>query len=79
MVKIDKKNRIIFVSGIVRWKMLVAAVNRAQRGCKDTDWPVIALPDPDTTNITCGMAFSPPDVRHEVAGFRRPKDAEEPQ
>ncbi len=79
MIKIDKGNRVVFIRGLVRMSVVKAVIARAERGRKPADWLVIALPDEETTNITCGMAFSPPDTRLEVHGFRKPKDVQEPQ
>lgn len=75
MITINVESKIVFVRGVYRWRAIREAVLEAS-GRKalprDFDsWIIVGLADDQSSTITTGMPFSPPDDRVHVDGFRR--------
>lgn len=75
MISINPESKIVFVRGVYRWATIrdaVLEVIERKRLPADFDtWLIVGLADDQSSTISTGMPFSPPDDRVVVEGFRR--------
>ncbi len=75
MITVNAGSKIVFVRGVYRWRSIreaVLEVTQRRRLPADFDsWIIVGLADDQSSSITTGMPFSPPDDRLHIDGFRR--------
>lgn len=75
MISVNVESKIVFVRGVYRWRSVreaVLEVTGRKTLPRDFDaWLIVGLADDQSSTITTGLPFSPPDDRTHVEGFRR--------
>lgn len=72
MIAINEHNKMVFVRGVYRFEVIVAAVEQhlEKKWRRRGEWLIVGIADDESRGLTTGLPFDPVRVDMEPIGFK---------